>query len=196
MATIEARPINTYTKDQGDIFDNSYYDTAILAANQLNYNMFQTPLSNTVNKGVTNMTDAGQLSNGKQFQVQQVGVRFTYRASTIAVNTGDSLADLFSTFCKALITFNVVGKQDLGQWPGAEFLGVTSLAVQDATTLFNTTGVNNLIPAWKRLRYPINLNELVKFGVNLSFSGITAIPINAVDFAVQIILRGIEQRRK
>lgn len=196
MATIEARPINTYSPNAGDIFDFDFYDTAVLASATLSYNLFQTPLSNTVKKDTTNMTDSGATPSGVQFQVQSVGIRITYRKSPIAVNSGSDVQALFSTLSQGLLTFNIVGKQNMGEWPVAEFLGVTSLDVQDVANTANINGLNKLLPAWKHLRYPIDLNELVKWGVTLSFNGLTSLPAGVVDFAVQVILKGVQQRRK
>lgn len=196
MATIAARPIKTYSPDSGDIFDTDFYDTATLASATLSYNLFQTPLSATVNKSTTNMTDAGAVPTGVQFQVQKVGLRITNRAASIAVNTGDSFADYMSALCNGLLTFNITGYQDVGQWPVAEFFGVTSFVVNSTTTLVsNIAGLNSVIPMWKTLRYPIDLNELVKWGVTLSFGTLASLPAGCVDMAVQVILSGVEQRR-
>ena len=196
MATIAAKPIQTYSPNGGDIFDYDFYDTAILATTTLTYNMFQTPLSATTSKAVTNMTDSGQTPTGVQFQVQQIGIRISYRPAVVVVNTGDNLADIMSALCNGLLTFNIVGKENLGQWPVAEFFGTTSLVVASALAgVTNIAGVNNVIPTWKTLRYPINLNEQVKFGVVLSFGSLTSLPAGCADFAVQVILKGVQQRR-
>ena len=196
MATIEARQIQTYTEDQGDIFDQTYYDTSTLAATQLTYNMFNTPVSNANPYSVTNLTDPGQMSTGVQFQVQQLGIRLYVDAANPIVVPGLTMQTLFNQLGKAVLSFDIVGKGNMGEWPMQELLGVTSFNIQNGASILTTGGMNNIIPAFKKLRYPLNLASRVRFNVSLTFYGLASLDSAIAGINVKVLLRGVEQRRK
>ena len=196
MATIEARPIQTYSPNDGEIFDQTFYDTATLAAAQLAYPMFGIPVSATNGYQVTNLPDPGQMSTGVQFQVQQIALRIYQNSANPVVISGSDMQFIFSQLSRAVLSFEIIGKGTYGEWPVSDFLGLTNLDIQDAANTSNVAGLNNAIPPFKKLRYPINLASRVRFGVNLTFYGITALNAALVGIGVKVLLRGVEQRRK
>ena len=197
MSIIPAKQIKTYS-DQGDIFDSTYYDTAELVSTSVSYDLFETPLSATKKKDDTNMTDAGSFPFGKAFQIQMIGLRIFDRAAVLtAIRPGAVLNELFSLLSRATLTMNIVGKQDLGEWPVSELLGVTNLVTAPETAGdSDTAGTDNFVPQWKKLRYPINLDAQVRFSIPLTFHGVTALPSTLDNYAIQVLIKGTEQRRK
>ena len=194
-----AEPIEIKTYSQsGDIFDNTFFDTAVLDTANVQYDLFSTPLSATKKQDLTNMTDPGQFPTGLQFQTQQIGIRI-YQATTplTVLKTGLFLGGLFQAMSKASLTFNIIGKQNLGSWPLSEFLGITNLVTTPVTAGdSDNAGLSNYVPVWKKLRYPINLDQRVRFSVSLQFFNVAGLTSDVAGFAIQVLLKGTEQRRK
>jgi len=193
----KARRIATYSKG-GDRLDNTYYDTKVLVSTTTKYDFFSSPIGSGTpakTKADTNMTDGGQFPTGKQFRVKEIGMRLTDRKAN-GVLSDDTRLNLFlAELAQADLTFLIVGKQDLGNWPVSELLPPQSF-VHKATTAgdFSIAPTTTYMPLSKKLKIPINLDQRVRFSIQLEFNnGLNAL---ANDIAIQLYIKGIEQRRK
>lgn len=196
MATIAARPITTYSKNDGQIYDNTFYDTATLATAQTVYPMFSVQQSATTGTQTTNMTDPGQMSTGVQHQVQGIGIRVYQNSANPVPILGLTAQTLYNQLGKAVLSFDIIGKGNYGEWPVQDFLGLNNIDVQDAANTSNVASISSAMPQFKKLRYPINLASRVRFGVTLTFYGLTALDSSLVGMSVKVLLKGVTQRRK
>ncbi len=189
---IEQVKFDTFGKS-GNMYDGTFYDTADLVSTSSLYTLFQTGIGGSVTKAKTNMTLNGQLPTNVDQAVSFIGVRLFQSEAAGAADTEAELNLLMKFLSQATLTFNIVGKDNLGEWPVSEWLPAFSLSSNAAAGSQQAPSSGVGFSGWKKLLYPIALEGQASFSIALNFYGTLTAAID--NHHLRVMLRGPVQRR-
>jgi len=218
-----ANQIQTYGQG-GLVFDSTRFDTFTLVPNQDLYQFFKNG-SGTKTPALTNMEDDSQFPTNVGFIVHEIGFRISapvlaVDGSEIAY-TAEDISRLHQMLSQTTLTVNISGFQNMGVFPVSEWLSAEQFTIGQNTDAvagapFGTNTVFSPNTQWKRLRTPIAIQPRAIFSFDLKFnsaqsgqtigtgSGVkgaefgSALLVDSTTlkpFRVQVLIKGIEQRR-
>lgn len=180
MATKSQRAIQktqtgTYGS-QGEKLNWTYYDTEIINPAVTNVRMFQTPMSGTKHRGLTNMILGGQIPNGKKFVVRALKcfwISYPTAGATTKVTTVN-LEQWFDQLANTTLQIKIDNKDVVFESTLIELFGMaTAVAFNPALTAnlpFPEPRFHGIFP----LPFKITLASLTSFYVEVQHN--TAIP--------------------
>lgn len=112
---------SSYSKQEGNWIDWTYWDRAVLASTVLNHRLFTIPFGQGGKvKSDTNWLNANNLPQGQSFDI--FALKIGYKAAAIRNNA--AIQSIYDTLFNTVATIRVPGKDSLGEWLLSELFGV------------------------------------------------------------------------
>lgn len=184
MATRSERALSKTQRgtygSQGEKLNWTYYDTEVVNAAITNVRMFQTPMSGTKHRGLTNMILGGQIPNGKKFVVRALKCFWiSYPTGGVTTKTTTiHMEEWFDQLANTTLQIKIDNKDVVFESTLIELFGMaTAVAMNTPLTgniAFPEPRYHGIFP----LPYKITLAALTSFYVEVQHN--TTIPASVV----------------
>lgn len=176
---------------EGNVFDYTYYDTAIINHSTLQYNMFQ--LANGQggkNLSDTNMTVGSQLSQGERLSIGALKFQFFFVAAVTA-----AIYQEFITFLTNTTLEFIIMNQDYGRWTLLELFGIPAAGINEPAVAGNADAMISIgrFLGIYPLNIPILLPALNTFNIRVT----TQVPSSSISIdncKLRVELAGVLER--